>query len=189
MVFGIDEVGRGCFAGPLVASAVCFNKELKDTLFQEINDSKLIKPSKREELAKYVRDNAICFGKEISVAEIDKNGVEKANAFAFKALIKSIHEKYKDKEIYFLIDGRKMFNDTNTEFMIKGDQKSVSIAAASIIAKVYRDTLMTKLESKYPEFNFSKNKGYGTKSHRDAIKTHGLTALHRKSFKLDKFLK
>ncbi len=186
-VFGIDEVGRGSFAGPLVASSVYFAKEYD--WFKYINDSKLLAAKKREELAKLIKDNSIYFTEEIGVEIINKIGIGKANKLIFEHLITRIKNKFKDKKIYFLIDGNNFdFKIKNIEFITKGDNKHISIAAASIIAKVFRDNLMEKLDKKYPNYSFTKNKGYGTRIHRDALKKYGLSSMHRTSFNLDKYL-
>jgi ribonuclease HII len=187
LVFGMDEVGRGSFAGPLVAAAVCFTKEFE--WFNELNDSKLLTPIKREQLSKLILENATCFIEVIDVAEIDKLGIGKSNQRIFKRLIDKILNKYNVKKVHFLIDGGKQEIDiSDLDFIIKGDSKVISIAAASIVAKVFRDKLMTDLEAIYKGYDFSKNKGYGSKFHRDALKQLGLCAIHRKSFDLRKFL-
>lgn len=186
-VFGIDEVGRGSFAGPLVASCVYFEKEYE--WFKEINDSKLLTVKKRNELAKLILENSLYLIEEIGVDVINKIGIGKANKLIFEHLITKIKNKFKDKNIYFLIDGNNLdFKFQNIEFIISGDSKHVSIAAASIIAKVHRDNLMTKLDTEYPGYYFLENKGYGTKMHRDALKKIGLSSIHRTSFNLDKYL-
>ena len=186
LVFGMDEVGRGSFAGPLVACAICFEKPFK--WFKDINDSKLLTDKKRELLSKIILKNSIFFIETINIEIINKSGIGEANKLIFRKLIKRIKNKYKTQNIYLLIDGRKTFESQNTKFIINGDQKSISIAASSIIAKVYRDELMRKQHKKYPQYNFFDNKGYGTKYHREALKKFGLSEIHRKSFKLDKFL-
>lgn len=186
-VFGIDEVGRGSFAGPLVASAVCFEKKFK--WFKKINDSKLLTHKQRAYLSKLIRKNAIHFTELIEVETINEIGIEKSNILIFEKLIGSVNKRFLKKKTYFLIDGRKKKIDSeNSSFLIKGDSLSVSIAAASIIAKVHRDKLMRQIGKKYKGYNFYKNKGYGTKFHRDAIKKRGLSEIHRTSFNLAKFL-
>ncbi|MGA2911420.1 MAG: ribonuclease HII [Candidatus Levyibacteriota bacterium] len=188
LVFGMDEVGRGSFAGPLVASAVCFGNEYK--WFKDINDSKLLSAKKREQLSKLILKNAKCFTKIIEVEEINKFGIGKCNQLVFKRLIKKVLSAHKEKQVHFLIDGNKQkIRRKNLQFIVKGDSKIISIAASSIIAKVYRDKLMRDLGKIYREYNFGKNKGYGTKFHREAIKKLGLCAIHRKSFNLQKFLR
>jgi len=188
LVFGMDEVGRGSFAGPLVASAVCFKHQLSNDWFHEINDSKLLTAQKREYLSKLISMNAECFTEIIDVKTINEIGIGKCNILIFENLISKILSKYNNENTYFLIDGRNSFKSINTRFIVKGDNTSISIAAASIIAKVYRDNLMNDLSATYEGYNFAKNKGYGTKFHREAIKKHGLSRIHRKSFNLRKFL-
>lgn len=187
VVFGIDEVGRGSFAGPLVASCVYFAKEYD--WFKYINDSKLLTAKKRNELAKLIKENSIYFIEEINVDVINEIGIGKANKLIFEHLITKIKNKFKDKNIYFLIDGNNFdFKIKNIEFIVKGDSKHISIAAASIIAKVHRDNFMTKLDRKHQGYFLSDNKGYGTKMHREALKKLGLSTIHRTSFNLDKYL-
>jgi ribonuclease HII len=187
LVFGMDEVGRGSFAGPLVASAVCFEKEFK--WFKEINDSKLLTSKKRKYLSKLILRYGLCFIEIIDVDVINKFGIGESNRLIFENLINRIREQFVNRKIYFLIDGnKKKLNYKNVEFIIKGDQKSISIAASSIIAKVYRDVLMKRLGKEYEGYNFPKNKGYGTKFHQNAIKKLGLCEIHRTSFSLRKYL-
>jgi len=187
LVFGMDEVGRGSFAGPLVASAICFEKEFK--WFKKINDSKLLTEKKRKQISKLILKHGTCYVEIIDVDLINEFGVGEANRLIFENLVKKISKEYKKKKIFFLIDGRKKkINSKNIEFIVKGDQKSISIAASSIIAKVYRDELMKKLGKEYKGYSFQKNKGYGTRFHQKAIKKLGLCEIHRKSFKLDRFL-
>jgi len=190
LVFGMDEVGRGSFAGPLVASAVNF-KELPNAKWvNEINDSKLLTSKKREQLSELILKNADCFTEIIDIETINELGIGKCNILIFEKLIKKIQEKYPEtkQKLYYLIDGRNTFKSTNTKFIVRGDSQSISIAAASIIAKVFRDKLMADLGKMYVGYNFAKNKGYGTKFHQNAIKKLGLCGIHRKSFKLTQFL-
>jgi ribonuclease HII len=186
LVFGMDEVGRGSFAGPLVASAVCFNKKLDNGL-DEINDSKILSAAKREQISKLILKQAKCFTEIIEIETINKIGIGKCNKLIFERLIKKIINEHKDKKVHFLIDGKRNIEQENLTFIIKGDSKVISIAAASIIAKVYRDNLMRDLGKIYQGYNFAKNKGYGTKFHQEAIKKLGLCAIHRTSFNLQKF--
>lgn len=187
LVFGMDEVGRGSFAGPLVASAVAFEKELRTTWFKELNDSKLLTAKKREHLSRLILRNAKYFIEEIDVETINKIGIGKCNKLIFERLIKKILSEHKGK-IHFLIDGNwKKIRRKNLRFIVKGDNKVISIAAASIIAKVYRDKMMKDLGKVYKGYNFAKNKGYGTKFHQETIKKLGLCPVHRKSFNLKKF--
>jgi ribonuclease HII len=187
LVFGMDEVGRGSFAGPLVASAVCFEKEFK--WFKDLNDSKLLSADKRKRLSKLILKNGKCFTELIEVEMINKIGIGKCNRLVFARLIKTILTEHKGEKIHFLIDGnKKRIKRKNLSFIVKGDNKIISIAAASIVAKVFRDNLMQDLGKIYLGYNFSKNKGYGTKFHQEAIKKFGLSDIHRTSFNLKKFL-
>jgi len=187
LVFGMDEVGRGSFAGPLVASAVAFEKEFP-RWFKKLNDSKLLTAKKREKLSKLILKNAKSFTEIIEIETINKIGIGKSNKLIFERLIREILKEFEDKKIHFLIDGnKKRIRRKNLKFVIKGDSKITSIAAASIIAKVYRDKLMKNLGRVYKGYNFAKNKGYGTKFHRDALKKYGVCAIHRRSFNLQKF--
>ena len=185
MVCGIDEVGRGCFAGPVVAGAVIFPQGSK--LIEGIADSKLLTPKKREELAKRIKDKALSWSVgEISVPDINKFGIGQATQMAFTKAVENL-QKAAD---FFLIDAFyvKTLDKLKQKPIPGGDKISASIAAASIVAKVYRDELMQKLHIDFPDYGFDKHKGYGTNLHRQMIKKFGLSDLHRKSFKLDKFL-
>ncbi len=182
-VAGIDEVGRGAFAGPVVAASVILPKNFK---INGIKDSKLLNFKKRRKLSEYIKKNASYFViSRVNVNYINKFGVGKATEKAFLNCIKKLN-----KFDFLLVDGYKIKKfDTNKQYgIIHGDSLSVSIAAASIIAKVHRDSLMIKLHEKFPEYNFFENKGYGTKYHREALKKYGLSKFHRTSFNLNKFL-
>lgn len=183
-VAGVDEVGRGAFAGPLVAASVILHKNFNP---KGIRDSKLLSAKKRDELSKYIIENALAYCiSEVDILFINKNGVGQATQQAFENCLENISQQCD----FALIDGFKIKNrkDHLQKAIIGGDNISVSIAAASIIAKVYRDNLMQKLHLDFPEYNFFENKGYGTKFHRDALKTYGLSEIHRTSFDLSKFL-
>ncbi len=185
LVCGLDEVGRGSFAGPVVVGAVIFPQGIR--LPEGIRDSKLVKPEKRKILASQIKDCASDFSiAEVSVEIINRVGIGKATQIAFYQAIKSLKL---DPE-YLLIDAFYVDNIDRKKQkpILHGDGICMSIAAASIIAKVYRDELMEKLSEDYPEYNFAKHKGYGTKEHQQAIKKHGLSKIHRTSFNLDKFL-
>ncbi len=185
LICGIDEVGRGCFAGPVVAGAVIFPQGI--SLPEGIADSKLLKPKTREELAEEIKKVALAWSVgEIDVPSINKFGIGKATQMAFLQAVNNL-SKIPD---FLVIDAFFIDNiDRKIQKPIKnGDKLSVSIAAASIVAKVYRDNLMVKEHKKYPVYGFDQHKGYGTKLHQDAIKKHGLSELHRTSFNLKKFL-
>lgn len=184
-VAGVDEVGRGCFAGPVVAAAVILPVNFPKT--ENINDSKKVTPKMRKILSAIIKEYALAYAiAEVSVVVINKFGIGKAAQQAFSNAV----AKLTIKPEHVLIDAFmiKALNKTKQTAIIHGDQISISIAAASIIAKVYRDELMEKLHDKYSQYDFNSNKGYGTKKHRDAIAKYGLCDLHRTSFDLSKFL-
>lgn len=185
LVCGIDEVGRGCFAGPVVAGAVIF--PISGKIPAGIADSKLLKPKVRADLSKRIQEVALAWSVGlIDVPTINKIGIGKATQLAFAEAVKNLLFKPDFLIIdAFFVQGL----DKSIQKPIKnGDKLSVSIAAASIIAKVYRDQLMIKFHDKFPNYGFNQNKGYGTKIHQAAIKKHGLCQLHRTSFNLNKFL-
>jgi ribonuclease HII len=183
-VAGVDEVGRGCFAGPVVAAAVVLPSTF--TASSEINDSKLLSAKKREQLAEVIKKHAHAFSiAEIPVSVINEIGVGKAAQKAFAKAIMGL----KKAPQHILIDAFRItaFDHSIQTPIIHGDRISISIAAASIIAKVYRDELMQRLHDKYAVYDFFTNKGYGTKKHREAIKQYGLCEMHRTSFNLQRF--
>lgn len=181
-ITGIDEVGRGSWAGPLVAAAVVLPQTFK--IPEVFGDSKQLRPKKRREIASYIRKNSLSYSiAEIPVSIIDKVGVAKANQIAFRKALREL----KIKADFILIDAFyiKRVAKRNQMAIKGGDQISASIAAASIIAKVYRDSLMKRLSRTYPLYKFAKHKGYGTKIHQEAIRAHGFTKIHRSSYNLD----
>lgn len=185
LVCGIDEVGRGSFAGPVVVGAVIFPKDCP--IIEGLTDSKLLSPKKREKFESRIKDQALCWAvAEVSVVVINKVGIGKATQLAFRKVVKNLEES----PDFILMDAFyiKHLDRKKQLPIIKGDQKSLSIAAASVLAKVYRDNLMVKLHKIYPQYGFDKHKGYGTKDHREAIAKHGLSKIHRTSFSLQKFL-
>jgi ribonuclease HII len=188
-IVGIDEAGRGPLAGPVVAGAVLLSldRKLPRNCFK-LNDSKKLKAEVREELYQVVCDKAIAYGIGIvSAREIDEINILQATmramTIAFKQVEKTLAEK---KAEILLIDGNYFRTELTYPFrtIIDGDALSPSIAAASILAKVTRDKIMQNMHELYPQYNFKQNKGYATAEHRDAIKAHGLSFEHRKSFKL-----
>lgn len=181
-IAGIDEVGRGSWAGPLVAAGVILppNFVMPDGLA----DSKQVKPQIRSKLAKYIKETAVAtYIAKIPAKTIDKFGIAKATADAFR----QIARKLSPTPQFCLIDAFhiKYFSQKKQMAVKNGDKICASIAAASIIAKVYRDNLMKRLHLSYPEYGFSKHKGYGTKLHQEAIRKYGFCKLHRTSYNLD----
>ena len=177
VIAGVDEVGRGSLIGPVYAAAVILNKSINKKL---LKDSKILKKSKREILSKYIKKNSIWAIGKASVKEIDKINILYASLLAMKRAIK----KLKKKPTLVLIDGNKVPQIENYNFksIIKGDKKIPSISAASIIAKVSRDKMITKLGKQFKGYYWDQNYGYGTKQHIKAIKKLGITTQHRKSF-------
>lgn len=183
-ICGLDEVGRGCFAGPVVTGAVIFKKD--SNIPEGIRDSKLLTPAKRKKLSQEIKDNCFAWSiGESSVEVIDELGIVKATQKAFYQSVQNLNTPPDFLLIdAFYVDG---IEKEKQKPIIHGDALCVSIAAASIVAKVYRDELMEKLSLRYPEYGLEKHKGYGTGQHRDAIKKYGLKDIHRRSFNLTKF--
>ncbi|MGB0648657.1 MAG: ribonuclease HII [Candidatus Actinomarina sp.] len=178
-IIGADEVGRGSFAGPICAAAVKINYSHLE-LLTNVKDSKKLSPKKREEIFSMVEENNIEYSfNESSNTFIDQFGIKNANE---KVLSDSISDIYTGNEIVY-VDHFKI-NDFNSISVVRGEDNCRAIALASIVAKVIRDNLMIKFSKKYPEYSFEKNKGYGTKDHREAISRYGLSNIHRKSFSL-----
>ena len=176
LVAGVDEVGRGQLVGPVVCACVILPK---DYFNEEINDSKKISEKKREKLYDTIMQDAISVGIGMSSEKvIDEVNILEATKLAMKEAINNS----KIKPQHVLIDAVKLDIDIPSTSIIKGDAKSQSIAAASIIAKVTRDRMMDELDEKYPQYLFKKNKGYGTKAHIEAIRQYGIIKEHRKTF-------
>ncbi len=178
-IIGADEVGRGSFAGPICAAAVKINYSHL-ALLTNVKDSKKLSAKKREEIFSMVQENNIEYSfNESSNTFIDQFGIKNANE---KVLTDSISDIYTGNEIVY-VDHFKI-NDFKSISVVRGEDNCRAIALASIVAKVLRDNLMIKFSEKYPEYSFEKNKGYGTKDHREAISKYGLSNIHRKSFSL-----
>lgn len=179
---GVDEVGRGPLAGPIVAASVVLNLDYTNDseLILKINDSKKISLSLRETLNKKIKEVAVSY----SIFELDNNEIDnKGIAYCNNEVLKKASETLKIEPSLVLSDGYPIKKGSYpNEFVIKGDGKSASIACASIIAKVYRDNIMKEYARIYPNYGFEKNVGYGTKEHIEAIKKYGYTPIHRKSF-------
>jgi len=177
---GCDEAGRGCLAGPVVAAAVIFPKGYEN---EAINDSKQLSKKMRVDLQSIIKNDALAY--EIGVVDhekIDEINILNASFLAMHLALDEI----KIKPEFLLIDGNrfKTYQNIPHTCIVKGDSKYLSIAAASILAKTYRDELMEKYHETYPIYNWKKNMGYPTAEHRKAVIQHGLSDLHRKSFKL-----
>lgn len=177
IIAGVDEAGRGPLAGPVVAGAVILKK---GEYIEGLNDSKKISPKKRDKLYDEIVNKCVSY----SVGIVDNEVIDEINILeATRLAMKKAIEGLKIKPDYLLIDAEKKI-DTNIKLsgIIKGDSLSVSIAAASIIAKVTRDRMIIEMAKKYPEYEFEKHKGYGTALHIQKIKEYGLCKIHRKSF-------
>ena len=187
LIAGVDEAGRGPWVGPVVAGAVVFfNRKINPVLLNSLDDSKKLSAKKREELYKLIQTEEIAgnlsYGiGEATAAEIDEINILQATFLAMRRAMAAL----KCKPNMALVDG----NRTPVGFVcpcktiVKGDAKSFSVAAASVMAKVYRDRLMAELAQKYPWYGFEKNAGYGTKAHIDGLKQYGITPEHRKSYR------
>lgn len=178
LIAGIDEVGRGPLAGPVVAAAVVLPDEFDDSA---ITDSKKLSPKQRDRLFDLIYRHATTIGIGIVDAhEIDRINILKSSLLAMAMAVDSL----KPEPLFLLIDGKfKIQSDIPQETIIKGDSRSISIAAASIVAKVTRDRLMEQYALEYPQFGFARHKGYPTKAHRQAIIRHGCCPIHRKTFR------
>lgn len=177
---GCDEAGRGCLAGPVFAAAVILPDNFK---CPELNDSKQISEKKRYELRTYIESNALSY----AVAMVDNKEIDEINILnaSFLAMHRAI-EKLKQTPQALLIDGNhfKPYKEIPHHCIIKGDGKYLPIAAASILAKTYRDDFMMNIHQQYPNYKWDKNKGYPSQAHRNAIKEFGVTEYHRLSYKL-----
>lgn len=176
LIGGIDEVGRGPLVGPVVSACVILPKGF---YLKDINDSKKLTEKKRDELYKIIKENAVSIG----IGVVDEKRIDEINIYEAtkEAMIMAIKDSKITPE-YLLIDAMKLDIDIPFKSIIKGDAKSESIAAASIIAKVTRDKMMYELNEKFPEYRFNKNKGYGTREHIEAIKKYGILKEHRLTF-------
>lgn len=175
---GCDEAGRGCLSGPVYAAAVILPQNFKHPL---LDDSKKMSEKKRYELREIIEDKAIAFAVGIvNHLEIDKINILNASFLAMHRAIEQLSSKPES----LLIDGNrfKPYKSIPHHCIIKGDGKYLSIAAASVLAKTYRDDYVRKIHLEYPNYGWDRNKGYATKLHRDAIKEHGLSPFHRKTF-------
>lgn len=177
---GCDEAGRGCLSGPVIAAAVILGNDFENDI---INDSKQLSEKKRISLRTFIEDNA----KFWAVGIVWPNEIDEINILnaSFLAMHRAIDQLDCPKEL-ILVDGNRFnkYHDIPHECIVKGDSKYMNIAAASILAKTYRDEYMEKIHLEFPMYNWKKNKGYPTKEHRAAIKEFGATPYHRMTFKL-----
>jgi len=184
IICGCDEAGRGALAGPVIASAVVLPKNFSH---KKLNDSKKLSEQSRNEMADFIKNKSLFWSIGIAnVSKIDKLNILNASIYAMHDAINKIITKMTHPPELLLIDGNrfKAYKNIKHKCIIKGDAKYCSIAAASIIAKTYRDQLMIKLDQDYPHYNWKKNKGYPTKEHKKQICKLGSTKHHRTSFKL-----
>jgi ribonuclease HII len=180
-IAGIDEAGRGPIAGPVVAACVLFKQP---AFIEGVWDSKMVPAAERERLYGLILESCEAYG----VGIIDNNTIDKINILeatklAMRSALDHVMERGRDAH-YVLVDAVKLPTDIPAQSIIRGDSRSFSIAAASIIAKVTRDRLMMRLHEEYPHYGWDHNKGYPTMLHRERVKTHGLTPYHRRSFRI-----
>ncbi|WP_304139612.1 ribonuclease HII [Mesonia mobilis] len=177
---GTDEAGRGCLAGPVTAAAVILKDDFKNKL---LNDSKQLSEKNRDSLRILIEEEALCYGvSHVMMEEIDEINILNASILGMHRSI----EQLSTSPEHIAVDGNKFkpYQEIPHQCVIKGDGKYLNIAAASILAKTYRDEFMAKIHEEYPMYNWKQNKGYPTKQHREAIKKYGITKYHRKSFRL-----
>lgn len=178
-IAGTDEAGRGCLAGPVTAASIILPKGFEHS---SLNDSKQLSEKLRNELRPILETDSICFGvAHVSEPEIDSMNILNASILAMHRSL----DQLSNVPEFILVDGNrfKPYKEIDFTCMVKGDSRFMSIAAASILAKTYRDAHMAKLHQEYPMYNWIRNKGYPTKEHREAIRKYGLTKYHRKSFR------
>jgi ribonuclease HII len=177
-IAGIDEAGRGPLAGPVVSAAVILPP---DIAAPEVTDSKKLSPRKRDRLFDLIMDGAVAVGiGEVPPEEIDRINILQASLLSMAKAAADLTQR----PDYLLIDGKfEIPAEVPQRAIVKGDAMSISIAAASIVAKVTRDRLMERYHQQYPQFGFQRHKGYPTKAHREAIRKHGICPIHRKTFK------
>jgi ribonuclease HII len=177
-VAGLDEVGRGCLAGPVVAAAVVLSPDIH---LSGVRDSKVLSSKQREVLNRAIREKALA----VSVAQVESAEIDRINIL--KASLKAMAQAVDNLDLRpraLLVDGNQSIpHILPQKTLVKGDQRSLSVAAASIVAKVFRDSLMEEMHRNYPHYNFAGNKGYATSEHRKAIKLYGCCPIHRKTFK------
>jgi ribonuclease HII len=185
-VIGVDEVGRGCLAGPVYAGAVCFRHDLQwEKISKKLTDSKLLSEKRRDELFPLIQEVSYFGLGSASVEEIDELNILQASLLAMKRAVIEVEKQMNQKAGHLLIDGTFKIPGIRRAqtTIIEGDLRVAPISAAAIFAKVHRDRLMKSLAETFPNYGFESHKGYACEFHRTAIKTHGVTHIHRKTFK------
>lgn len=183
-IIGTDEAGRGPAAGGVWAAAVCFKENTNKELFKKLNDSKKLTEKTREELYEIIKENSTFSIKAVTVEKIEEINILNSSLLAMKYAVEDVINQLNSNKILTIVDGNKFIKDFSypQKYIIKGDSKSASIAAASILAKVSRDRYMNKIDKEYPIYDWKNNKGYLTKKHIKAIEEFGTTKYHRLSF-------
>lgn len=181
-IIGTDEAGRGPGAGPVFAAAVCFTSY--DERLEKLNDSKQLSEKVREELFDVIKENSIFAIYQGSVEEIEKLNILKTSLLSMNRSCSEVISQLNSEKVLVLVDGNKKILDFRypQETIVKGDAKSAAIAAASVLAKVSRDRFMKELDKEFPQYHWTENKGYMTKSHLEAVDKYGLCKWHRKKF-------
>ncbi len=177
-VAGLDEVGRGCLAGPVVAAAVVLPRDIE---LPGVNDSKTLSPGTRTEMDILIRDRAV----SVSVAQVSAGEIDRINILqaSLKAMAMAVDALSVRPQVLLVDGNRQIPHPLPQKTLVKGDRRSLSVAAASIVAKVYRDHLMVELDSKYPGYHFAGHKGYPTAIHKEALRRNGCTPVHRRTFR------
>ena len=190
-VIGCDEAGRGPAAGGVWAAAVCFKKDTNTSNFIKLNDSKKLTSKTRDELYETIKESSIWSIKAITIEKIEQINILNASLLAMKYAAMDVINQINQNNILTLVDGNKLIKEFNNpqKYIIKGDSKSASIAAASILAKVSRDRYMLKLDEEFPQYNWKENAGYLTKEHMSLIDKYGLCKYHRPSYLQKHFAK
>lgn len=189
IIVGIDEVGRGPLAGPMVLFGVAFGENFNNDIKLELNDSKKLSPKKRDEISKKLNATDIFYCiQENSAKDIDEFGISYCMKKSVQAIENHFISIFNDKSPYFILDGNVNYLTKKGEAMIKADEKIHECMAASILAKHYRDSIMTELSNVYQQYGFERNMGYGTREHYSAIQQFNICSIHRKTF-LKKILK
>lgn len=184
LIIGVDEVGRGCLAGPVVSAAVVLPADLESETFDKLTDSKKINKILREKLSRKICDSCLFSIGVATVEEIDSINILQASLLSMKRAVQGLIQKYSIKTFEVLVDGNKKIPNVNwiQKTFVGGDLSEKPISAASIVAKVYRDNLMREYALQYPSYDFENNKGYGSKKHRQVIQQIGFLPIHRKTF-------